>query len=162
MGADLLIWALTWDRSRKLNWRAGRDRVIKLLNKDQEIEDASGIILTKENVLGYIEEVKAGVEGRTREGTILEILHMNVLVSGGMSWGDDPTELGNAIHELLEIDNSSILQAIGFDQDNIDYKDLVKKILKNKPILPTLLGLDKDLDKLIARELGESKHQRKM
>ena len=69
-----------------------------------------------------------------------------------MSWGDSPTELFNDINDLEAI---GALDEVGFN-NVIDYKAIVKKILKQKTILPMLMSLDKDFDSLISRALGSS------
>jgi hypothetical protein len=57
----------------------------------------------------------------------MQIAHLNVLITGGMSLGDDPTNLMSTIANL---DDVGALKAIGFNQeDNFDYKNILFKIL---------------------------------
>ena len=75
--------------------------------------------------------------------------HLNILYTGGMSWGDSPSETFDLIADLEE--SGGIMEAIGFYQDDHDYKELLMKVLSlHKQICPTLLGLDPTLDKIVS------------
>jgi hypothetical protein len=146
MGADFCLWTVSWPKSAELNWDAGMAVVDGM---DEDKLDGSG--LDKDGLKGCVEELKSAVVGFHREAAILEFAHLNVLITGGMSWGDTPTELSTAMQAMEDF--SSVLAAIGFDQDNEDYKSLLKKVLALPGLAPQCMGVDERLDELVADAL---------
>jgi hypothetical protein len=161
MGADLLLTTLVWDKDRKLNWKAGHTAIDALQTYDDENHEPSenGHLecdtpeLTKEELHDLLDNVKQATEDNFRDASIMFIGHLNILYSGGMSWGDSPSEIYDAINTVSEF--SSVTEAVGLDtpEDLINYKGVVDKLMKNKATLPLLLGLDKDLDKILEQKL---------
>jgi hypothetical protein len=145
MGADLCVEVLTWDPKRKLNWKAGK-KYIKSLKYDED-GTTGDFGFTKDELLSHLETIREAAEERVRDSVVMRIAHLNVLLTGGMSWGDDPSNTYRSITNLNDIDG--ILDAVGFDKDELDYKGILEKILKCKAIRPLLLGVDKELDKML-------------
>lgn len=157
MGADMCIVCLYWDRKRKLNWKAG----IKAIKALKYIKNEDGVMLVasdagmdykQETLLGYLKDLEDS-SGR-RDVWEANFGHLSVLITGGMTWGDDPSDLYTAITALQEVDYD-ILRAVGFElpEDDTDYRELLMKVLKVKEILPLLIGLDKHLDTLVEKKL---------
>ena len=121
----------------------------------------SDLLVSKDSLESSINSIKEAVEGKRRDDTIIRVCHLNILLTGGMSWGDDPTDLMGEINLLTDIDCGSILNAIGFDQDLIDYKALLEKILKVKALQPLLLGLDKTLNGMLEKEFTKCPRKQK-
>lgn len=156
MGADMLVACFyePMDDIFIADWNKGHAFIDKLtdkqlLNVEHLGEDSDTI---KKALHDNLNSVKNAYKGNDRELTILEFPPYKVYLTGGMSWGDSPTELFNDINDLEAI---GALDEVGFN-NVIDYKAIVKKILKQKTILPMLMSLDKDFDSLISRALGSS------
>jgi len=156
MGADLLIYTLTWDKKRKLNWNAGY-KLIKSLKEVPKLlmiadggKDSDDLEEIKNTLNSDLTELKDAVRaGGRRDVSLISLGHLNILWTGGMSWGDDPTEMFTSLSRLEE---SHVLDEIGFCRDEIDYKKILTKILKKKDLLPLLLGIDKTLDNMLEKE----------
>lgn len=154
MGADLLMATLTWDADRKLDWKAGHEAIDELKpDEDGHLECDTSLELTKEQFHDVLDNVKQAVAGDFRDADVMCIGHLNVLYSGGMSFGDSPAETFDAINVLGEF--SSVSEAVGFDllEDAINYKKVVGQLMKNRTTWPLLLGLDKELDKILEQKL---------
>jgi hypothetical protein len=159
MGADMCVAYLVCRKGRKLDWPAGK-RVIKNLKYDEENEDTAPVVTaasdqqyTQIQLLEFLVDVKNACAGSRRDSDCLEIAGNEILITGGMSWGDAPSDLYQSICNLDDV-SGDILEAVGFHRKE-DYKDwrlVIRRILRNKALIPLLLGLDKDLDDLIAKE----------
>jgi hypothetical protein len=168
MGADFTLLSLSWDKNRKLNWSAGFKALKKYckdpknLDEDGNLHTSSDMIVDEDSLEGCIKSIKSAVEGTCREATCLEYGHLKILVTGGMSWGDDPSDLMGDIYLLMDTNHGEILNAIGFDQDLQDYKGILQKVLKVKALQPLLMGLDKELDTMLEKELSKCPRKRKL
>jgi hypothetical protein len=58
----------------------------------------------------------------------------------------------------------SVLDAVGFNPVLSDYKKMIHMIIKRKDLQPLLIGIDKELDALLEKELkhGTKLHKRKI
>lgn len=151
MGADMLIQEMSWDKSRKLDWEAGIARLNSLEKGCFEYQGTS-----RADMMKKLKSVRQAVEGNLRDAVVLEYGNLKVLLSGGMSWGDSPSDLYNDMNDLIEIDNGSVIESIGFDLDNRDYKSILMKVLgvlKESKQLPVLIHLDGHLDELLEKML---------
>jgi len=151
MGADLLIHTLMWDKKRKLDFKAGH-RVIDEMDDDDSL---NAECVCKEDLHAALKDVEDSLDG-SRDAFTFDLLHLNVFITGGMSWGDSPTETYNSVQNLVSF--PQVLDAVGInlDEDLFDYKALVMRILKNRELLPMLLGKDKHLDTLIEGRLKKN------
>lgn len=148
MSASFCFYVLTWWKGRILDWQAGFDYISTLTE-----DDLFDYPYTQESLTDNLTELKEIIEsgGVPDDVSIIEIAHLYCLVTGGMTWGDDPSHAFSIISNLET--ELSILQRVGFWQDDIDYKEILMKIIKaKKNDLPTLIGLDKNLDDLIGKE----------
>ena len=156
MGADLCMYILTWDKdsSSKLNWDAGFKAIQDI--DEKIIEECS---LEKIEYITNLQYLKDSIEDGNSDTACITVGHLNIMATGGMSWGESPTETFNAIANLDilngdEFDYLDILEIIGFNHSNCpDYKKLLLMVLEQKDILPVLLGRDDFLDKLITERL---------
>jgi hypothetical protein len=163
MGADMLLTSLSWDRGQKLDWAAGRTRLARLAKKVFDNEDLPPGT-DKKSLLASLDLVKRAVENDHREGVVFQFGHLNILFTGGMSWGDTPSDLYTDINDLITIDNGGVVDAIGFDRDLFNYKEILLKILKamnDSKQLPCLLHLDSHLDTMLEEMLKYGKKGRR-
>lgn len=178
MGADFFYYALTWLKDQKLDWEAGKAHIRKLAEdykkeaegghrptlgenyEDPEDEGErpvltdSGCDYTVSDMELSLEDIQSGIAGSRRDCNVCQLGHLQILLTGGMSWGDDPTDLCHAMQAVLDCDG--LAQAIGFNQFEYDYKAMVDKIVEIPAVLPMILHLDDDLDKLIEPKLKEN------
>ena len=155
MGADFLYYALTWANDKKLNWDAGF-KLIKTLD-DEALEDNCVSKETLTEDLEYIKDIIVN-QNYPRDMSITNIAHLNVLFTGGMSWGDDPSDTHRIISNLCCGSDPYILEAVGFWIDDYDYKKILMKVLDDHPeILPTLIKIDEHMDNIISQRLKKEK-----
>lgn len=164
MGADMLVWSLAWLKDKKLDWEAGK-KAIDALEVD---EDNTSFNYSREELHNYLEEIKGSFEVKKnyvsacgRETVVYDCGSFWMLITGGMSWGDSPTELGNAI-AAFETDAEHVLEAVGFNWGECmtDWRSLLLKILGCIPKqLPKLIGLDETLDPILERMLKHENHR---
>ena len=153
MGADLLLNWVTWDKSRKLNWASGHKAIDALeTNENGEISTEAGDISLKSlhEDLKSLEEACANMY---RDASIIQIGRLNVMMTGGMSWGESPGKTYETLNHLYEVD--TVLDAVGFnhEEDLLDYREIMEKILRNESLLPLLVGVDENLDKIVEKKL---------
>lgn len=156
MGASYCVYALTWCDG-ELNWEAGYKCIDELI--EGEYESPYGHCSVEEDqdsLKTDLDDFKALFDSNNFPNVaILTICHLQVLITGGETWGDDPSETFGLISRLSN--EVEVLQAIGFWEDvEVNYKSILTKIIKaRKDDLPTLLGLDDHLDKLIEQEMRQ-------
>jgi len=126
MGADMLVAALTIPHGAEPKWSRGT-KVIERLERTPLRK------WPKEYIEGQAVE-KFGKEERyaqarklyedfdllrnirdDREFACIRIGPLDVYVTGGLSWGDPPTDAFSAVDRLYE---AGITKAVGFDQHN--------------------------------------------
>ena len=125
MGADF-IGALVWlPKDEKPDWEVGRQTIQKLASTpmpnwpDEFVEfwadgpdqDPNGPAAMLKQDLECLQD---HWDNGGRESAMVQILGVNMLLTGGMSWGDAPTDLMDCIDRLREAD---VLQACGFNRD---------------------------------------------
>ena len=124
MGADFIGAVMMIEQARKPDWRAGREAIDKLAAtpapnwpeayRDQwEDGDPGDELRLADELREDLDEVETCWEEGGRECGGLTLMGYNVLVTGGMSWGDSPTELTDQISRL---DCADVLQACGFNR----------------------------------------------
>jgi hypothetical protein len=106
MGADMLIIGYAIQRGREPDWDRAREAAEKI-DYEQESYVRSGTDL--EEVRGKLDELETAFTRGDRELGILDLADLRLYVTGGMSWGDSPTELWSAF-ELP----SPVIRAAGF------------------------------------------------
>jgi hypothetical protein len=160
MGADLCLTWVAWGTKRKLNWDAGHKVIDGLeTNKDGYITCEGGANLerddlTKELLHGELMSVEEATNGNLRDATVLNFGSINLCITGGVSWGDSPGETYDSIN-MFNSDFRDVLDAVGLDlgEDLLDYRGILEKILRNKAVLPLLIGIDKNLDGMLEKKL---------
>jgi len=159
MGADLCIAYLLWDKNRILDFKAGHNYVDTLkTNKSEWVVDKYGINWNQKIIHKKLKNIERAIRGNHRESLVIEIQHLYVLIAGGMSYGESPSNLFEDINNIFYI-SSNIFTKIGFNlpEDILNYKNLVDKIIKIKQLHPLLIGIDKNLDKLLEQEWKHNK-----
>ena len=121
MGADMLISLLYLPTGSEPDWPAGEKQIEKLAGMPKKkwptelTERCDG---KKANELvtllrADLKNVEAAWGGNHREGTSFTIGGHEILVTGGLSWGDMPTELSDSIDRLW---SSGVAEACGFGE----------------------------------------------
>lgn len=128
MGAEFVLEILEIEKGRKPNWDAGL-RKIKALGKIpygewpreyRECRDLDGAPRSNKRVrASHVSTLKADLAdlklawaNALRTAAKFEICHKNIVVTGGLSWGDSPTEVYDSIKRLI---SAGITKAMGFD-----------------------------------------------
>ena len=123
MGADLLIWTLAIPRSEVPDWDAGRKWVRTEQERCAEVATAEGIPIgeviltshgeyTADELLEAIDYAEIAFNHDSRELCWFLFGEWELFQTGGLSWGDDPTNLSPAFQKLQ--DEGELLKAIGF------------------------------------------------
>lgn len=170
MGADLCLAWLIHDKDITPNWDAGRAKLQELAeielktdpngcyDEDTSLEDVymtdGGPEITYAEALESIDYIE-NAEGK-RDFSSVTLGHFTMLISGGMSWGDDPTDSFEHLDRIGRLP-AEVLTEMGFYAESVpDYKEYLNKILNLHPeILPTLPGLDPEFDGMIEARLKE-------
>lgn len=118
MGADFLVQYVTAPKGESPNWEAITNKIDALADKPQaewseeaawlfENEDgaewgefAKNHVAVLHKDIAKLKDIWEG--GYTREGAMLTIGGEDVLMTGGQSWGDSPTELFETISRLYD------------------------------------------------------------
>ena len=115
MGADMLMvaWTVragktpTATRRKALKLLGAAERGIKAaktFDKDfmeQHFWDSENVERVREILLRDVEEIRQAVKGVHRQAAWLCCGEYNLLVTGGLSWGDDPVELYGSMNRVL-------------------------------------------------------------
>jgi len=123
MSADLLIAALVVDEARELDYQAA-DCAISALDAtdvlesdpfDEDPHEHEALERIRAALRADLRELREAIEG------CLEIAELNVrgatlYITGGMSWGDGPTEVWDAIARLRSV--RGVLTAAGFEHES--------------------------------------------
>lgn len=160
MGADMLVNLVYHEDGKKLNWKAGHkeiDRLIKVWGENIP-NSVSWMSDPKDELHSMLTELQEAIESERRDICNLTFPPYQIYLTGGMSWGDNPTEIYQSFQTLSEED--SILAAVGLNPTMIDFHAILKKILKNKALIPLLTGIDKDLDVLLEKEILKAQVRR--
>ena len=141
----MCVACISWDKDQKLDWDAGRKFINSLNKKSLEL-------FTKGELLTQLNNLELAFKEEQREAAVLSFGHIRVMVTGGMSWGDSPSQLYNTISDLENI-SAGILDAVGFNrEDFINYKEILMKVLgvlRESKQLPCLIHLDDKLDPML-------------
>lgn len=149
MGTDLCWHFLYWDRDTPLDWAKGEEALNALRTDDPDWEDECG--RSWEDIQSAFIRVKDAIEskGGHQELGGLSLAHLDAVFTGGMSWGESPTEL---FDDISTLEDHNLLEPIGFFTGDINYKELLRKVL-DRADLPLLLGIDEKLDAMISERL---------
>lgn len=156
MGADLCMQWLIWEKDVPLDWGAGDAFLLAKAkeNFDPENHEATveetpvddGEMYSYLEMKADLDSLKSILKNGSRDCYYLEIKHLCMMCTGGMSWGDSPTDSYDLISRISEV--VGLQEAIGFFQYK-DYKSILGKVLDVPAVRPMIMGLDDDLDKMI-------------
>lgn len=119
MGADLLLEAAVIDAEATPDWAAA-ERSIEELKSFEDLHDpycfgAETIAEAKGALRERLDVLREAMEGAIRRDlNELVIRGARVVISGGPSWGDVPTEMFEVISNLHR---EGVLEAAGFDME---------------------------------------------
>lgn len=123
MGADMLITALVIEQGSRPDFEAARAAIDALSPAqvefpdefwDHDVETDEGLDAIRHELRDSLAEVKAALKW-SRELTSLELRGATVYLTGGLSNGDAPTELFEAITRLYAV--PVVLAAADFEVD---------------------------------------------
>lgn len=167
MGADFLMFRLVWDKDTKINFKKGYKFIDSLEIKDlaQSVleigcgeTDKENLKQAKDYLADNLRELEVAFTKGRRDADSFEEGNLRFFVTGGMSWGDSPTDLYNNLCNISEQDG--LLDSMGFIGCPPDYKALLKKCVKLDGIAPLLLGIDPVIDGMIEKVLKTKKRAR--
>jgi hypothetical protein len=122
MGADIIIATLAQERERSLDWdqvdHALEGMTLSQLNEG--LDYATGdtyhdVAEARKEVRRIFAELKEIIEDFPRDLTTLHVRGLKLYVSGGMSWGDMPTDSSTVLDAAVHFD--PVLKAVGFVTD---------------------------------------------
>lgn len=179
MGADMLIgcfWEEIGDNGlplKKPNWKKGFQRIetyckemldsgvvpddICHLGDHNTVASKKNVNAIQECLKKYLKEVQVAYAGNHREVTRLEFKPYRIFISGGMSWGDSPSELMNVLNDLTCTD---ILEVTGLNPDLPNGVGILRKLVKKPDLQPLLIGIDNDVDKMLDIEMRKPKRRK--
>lgn len=120
MGADMILSAVSISKKKKPDFKKGEALIKKLamtpvekwpkefMERYSDETDIGPMVTTLRESLSELERAWSG---HHREAAWMHVCGRKLIVTGGLSWGDSPTELMNDIDNLL---NSGVAQACGF------------------------------------------------
>jgi hypothetical protein len=123
MSADLLITALVVDENRELDYEAA-DRAISALNAsdvvesdrfDEDPDEPEGLERIRALLRADLQALREAIDAYI-EITLLHVRGATLYVTGGMSWGDGPTQVWDRIARLRAV--RGVLAAAGFEQED--------------------------------------------
>ena len=127
MGADFICYMLMWDADKKvLDFDGAREFVKSGLDRG----DLTTEVVNEDVILSDIDSIEKAIYRGTRECDERRIGHLKILLTGGMSWGDGPTDLARSISNLEDFHEGRILDIIGFIYDDTDYRGILKRMLR--------------------------------
>jgi len=158
MGADMILYEAVYpaDPNWKPDWEAGKALIKKLSEEDEGFICEYNFDSPEEayeSFIGKLEEVKSAFTNGRRDMERLRVGPYRIMISGGMSWGDTPTDFADILGDL---ERFSILDACGFNQaDHRDFKKYFFLLLERcgSEVLPLMLSHDPDLDEIIKEKL---------
>lgn len=127
MGATLLLTYAVIDESGIPDWRAGRRHIASLQEDalaawrdevddeefgDERAPERLAMDRVRRSLLADLEAFRDGVEGHRRDMDWLAVRGARVWVTGGMSYGDEPSDLSAPLKRLC---SAGVLVAVGFD-----------------------------------------------
>lgn len=124
MGADFLVAALVHDRDVTLNWDAVPEAVSNL-SEEALVNGLGGaygeapeaLSTARAQVRDLFGDLRNLLEGEhsPRDVTSIEVRGATVILSGGMSWGDEPTDTFALLCNVGYF--PTVLAAVGFESD---------------------------------------------
>lgn len=118
MGADLLLHHVWIKRAQEPDWQAAKATIEAMT--DEEIEKLESFEYSEEGtpeeyrylLVSDLEEIKEVWHNDRRDAYKCPLGPIDCLITGGMSWGDDPSEFFSLVGRFLEVD--AAINAAGF------------------------------------------------
>ncbi|KXA99866.1 hypothetical protein AKJ47_01180 [candidate division MSBL1 archaeon SCGC-AAA261G05] len=105
MGADFLCYILEMDHGEEPDWETAEKYI-----EETPVDELRTV--SRELLKEYLTNLKDWWNGDTPRSVVnIKLKHTNALATGGMSWGDNPTE---AFGEIATLDEAGILDVLGF------------------------------------------------
>ncbi len=123
MGADLILAALVIDNQREPDFKAGHRAIERLTAKDLEVPDEfidedpetpEGLGRIRAVLAADLDELQCSLD-ESREVDLIDVRGATVYLTGGMSYGDSPTDLFETITRLRAA--KGVLRAVGFENE---------------------------------------------
>jgi hypothetical protein len=108
MGEDFVMSVLIIDEKTKPNWSLAKKEI---MNNPKILEKMKTLEYDKKYMLMKLEWLKYAFEGKTNDAQIIRHNGELLLISGGMSYGDDPTDTFTAMTVLDEV---GLIKTLGF------------------------------------------------
>jgi hypothetical protein len=160
MSTEMIVELLWIEDGKKPNWDAGKKKLQEITSnykKTGKLPSAMSHLKGRshkelETYLTHdLDVVKAGVEGHRSDVSHLSFPPWKVYLSGGESYGDDPTVFYSSVCNL---NDAGAIEPLGFCGEMPNYKTILEKVLSTNPnILPCLIGLDKHLDNMVEERM---------
>lgn len=167
MGNNFVTEVIWYRKGDLLNFKTGHDYIDGFSDDEiAHIADSTGRM--EETVRDHLHACLRQIEGlfgpsdHDLDYTEYEFPPYNIYVTGGDSWGNDPTELFTYISELVTADfnGKNVLEVCGLNPETLDYREILMKILSTKALIPLLIGIDKNLDLIIEKEILHGKRKK--
>lgn len=122
MGADLLLTWVGLEEGREPDFEAARTRINELTDSELETaarehfawDENSGIADVATSMHAEVNKLEKLWIGGSREVARLKVRGADLLFTGGMSWGDGPTDAFEVIEKVMAIPGA--LEAAGFTE----------------------------------------------
>lgn len=120
MGADLIVVHLEIPKKRKPDWQAASWRIAMLAVRPvsvwpkaarEDVESFNGPVCAAKQLAEDLKILRAGYGGGVRMVTEFTVGSTRVLLTGGPTWGDAPTEEFDVFCRLI---NAGVTKAAGF------------------------------------------------
>lgn len=122
MGADIIVATLAIEKGATLDWsqvdHALEGMTLRQLNEglDYAVGDTYDTVEeAREEVQEIFKALRETLESFPRDLTSLHVRGLELYISGGMSWGDMPTESCEVLDRAVHFD--PVLRAVGFCTD---------------------------------------------
>lgn len=119
MGEDFIIYIVSCPKDKELEFSKTKNYIknnIKTIRAIKDFDENIDTTLTNEELIAQlinaVETVESGWKGDSRECAFAEHKGDRLMITGGMSWGDDPTD---TFSSLCFLENANLLKMIGFD-----------------------------------------------
>ncbi len=119
MGADFLCYVIGMPIGEEPRWHVSEKEMKEAAKRYKKSrDDDSPVTDVAEDLRHRIRELRdAWGGGYCREAAVFQRGHEKILVTGGMSWGDDPTDLSSTIQDLYD---AELIDILGFDDFDLD------------------------------------------
>jgi hypothetical protein len=124
MGADMLIASLAIEQGLDPDFAAAH-RVVEVITGDRveeadefddlpDLDSPEGLLALRADLHDRLDQLEQALCGR--EFTWTTVRGANVFVTGGLSWGDSPTEAFELVNRLRAV--RGVLAATGFENES--------------------------------------------